>query len=307
MKNLLIPSLFLLMLPFASMGQSKSNEKSSTFTTLSGETVTINTNATVTQETNGTYDVYVNRSINASGTTSAAGNINTTLVANPDGLNATANTSYVGSQGAYGTITSTAQPSMITTTVSGSEVSGSTIRAPGMVNKTYNTSEGTVYVQKGGGEINITTPSGFLSMQTSGNGSENTFADSCSSGICTYYSSTKSVDNGVVTTTYSGGDGGSATMTYSGTNNGSSGNSTRTITTSSGETVTIESSAAGDDINKSISASGATSGALNVNTTFNSGTATATYISSSGVDETVTRGSTTNTGTSTSTSTSTSN
>jgi hypothetical protein len=85
------------------------------------------------------------------------------------------------------------------------------------------------------------------------------------------------------------------------------GYSTRTITTSSGETVTIGGSAAGDDINKSISASGATSGALNVNTTFNNGTATATYSSSSGVDETVTRGSTTNTGTSTSTSTSTSN
>lgn len=302
MKNLLIPSLFILMLPFASMGQSKSNEKSSTFTTLSGETVTINTNATVTQETNGTYDVNVNRSINASGTTSAAGDINTTLVANPNSANATANTTYVGTQGADGTINSSVEPGSITTTVNGSEFTGSATRQQGMVSKTYNTSEGNVYVQKGGGQINIYTPNINLNVQTS-NGSVTTNVDSCRYEVCFSGSSTKSIDNGVVTTTYSGENGGSATMTYSGTNNGSSGDSTRTITTSSGETVTIKSSATSDDINKSITASGTTSGALNVNTTLDNGTATTTYISSSGVDKTVTRGSTTNTGTSTSTST----
>ena len=302
MKSFLIPSLFLLMLPFASMGQSKSNEKSNTFTTGSGETVTINTNATVTQESNGTYDVNVNRSINAFGTTSAAGDINTTLVANPDSFSATANTTYVGSQGADGTITSTVQPGVITTTVNGSEFSGSAIRQQGMVSKAYNTPQGSVLVQKGEGQITISAPSSQLYVQTS-DGSATINVDSCESGVCLYASSTKSVDNGVVTTTYSGSNGGSATMTYSGTNNGSGGDSTRTITTSSGETVTINSSAAGDDINKSIIASGTTSGALNVNTTLDNGTATTTYISSSGVDKTVTRGSTTNTGTSTSTST----
>ena len=306
MKNLLVPSLFLLMLPLTSMGQSKSNEKSNTFTTMSGETVTINTNATVTQESNGTYDANVNRSITASGTTNAAGNINTTVVDSPDSNSATASTTLISSEGASGTITSTKQGGEEETTISGSEVSGSALRMPGSVQKDYNTSEGNVQVFKGGGYVSVNAPSGNMYMQNNGNGSETTNVTGCKPGteICDSVNSTKSVDNGVVTTTYSGGYGGSATMTYSGTNNGTSGDSTRTITTSSGETVTIKSSASGDDVNRSITASGTTNASGNINTTVDNGTATTTYISSSGVDKTVTRGSTTNTGTSTSTSTS---
>jgi hypothetical protein len=283
------------MLPFASMGQSKSNEKSSTFTTGSGETVTINTNATVTQESNGTYDANVNRSITASGTTSAAGNINTTVVDNPSTNSVTANTTYISSQGASGTITSTIQGGIEETTLSGSEVSGSTTRDPGYVSKSYNTPEGNVDVLKGGGQMNITYPSGNVNKQIFGNGTETTTINGCPSGVegCASFSLNRSIDDGVLTTTYSSTYG-SATMTYSGTNNGSSGDSTKTITTSSGETVTINTNASGDDINKSITASGTTNAAGNINTTVDNGTATTTFISTSGVDETATKSSTTN-------------
>jgi len=186
MKSFLIPSLFLLMLPLASMGQ-KSGEATRSYTTQSGETVTINTNATVT-ESNGTYDANVNRSITASGTTNAAGNINTTAQIDAVDDTATATTNYVSSLGAYGTKTLHYQGGQLDSSITNSQ---GTLT----INKTYN-------------DTGVSTSVG-----------------ACGSSDCESAGSVKSNDNGVITTTYSADTSSgvvSASSTYSGTKNGTS-------------------------------------------------------------------------------------
>lgn len=197
----------------------KSGGATKSYTTQSGETVTINTNAAVTQETNGTYDVNVNRSINASGTTNATGNIDATAQLD-------------GATGATSTLTTTYNSSL------GADGTKTITSQDGQVNSSTTNSQGTLTMSESGGVTSVSA---------------------CGSSDCESGSSVKVYDNDVVTTTYSGSDGGSATMTYSGSKNGTSGASTRTITTSSGETISIDTSGAEyGGAQKNISVSGTT-------------------------------------------------
>ena len=217
MKGLLIAPLFLLILPLASMGQ-RSSEATRSYTTQSGETVTINTTATVTQESYSTDDVNVNRSISASGTTNATGDIDTTAQSNgTEGATSTLTTTYDSSLGADGTKTIQSQDHQLDSSIT--------------------TSQGTLTMMKSEGDTSVVV---------------------CGSSNCESAGSVKSYDNGVMLTTYTAETPSgvvSASSTYSGTNNGTSSDSTRTITTASGETITIQNNDTGGVANKTITSS----------------------------------------------------